>query len=90
MHIIVGTPEFLSRVAVGGKLQLQNVRNMVIDEADMCLTEASQSEAMSALLRRMSEARRAMDMPPPQTLLVGASLSPQIVRRAVEDGWVRS
>jgi superfamily II DNA/RNA helicase len=89
VHIIVGTPEFLSRVAVAGKLQLQNVRNMVIDEADMCLTEASQSEAMSVLLRRMAEARRAMNMPPPQTLLVGASLSPQIVRRAVEDGWVR-
>jgi len=90
VHIIVGTPEFLSRVALHGKLQLQNVRGMVIDEADMCLTSPSLAEAMGALLRRMADARAASNVPPPQTLLAGASLSPSLVRRAVDDGWVRS
>ena len=40
VHVLVGTPDYLSRVAVSGKLQLQNVTAMVIDEADACLDAA--------------------------------------------------
>ena len=58
-------------MALHGKLQLQNVRGMVIDEADMCLTSPSLAEAMGALLRRMADARAASNVPPPQTLLAG-------------------
>lgn len=90
VHIVVGTPEYLSRVAVGGKLKLQNVRNIVIDEADMCLTEPANAEAMDVLLRRMAEMREESSMPTPQTLLAGASLSPKMIRRAIDDGWVRA
>ena len=90
VHIIVGTPEYLSRVAVGGKLRLQNVRGMVVDEADMCLTDPAQAKAMKLLMRRMSEVRKEANVPPPQTLLAGASLTPSLVRRASDDGWLRS
>ena len=58
VHVLVGTPDYLSRVAVSGKLQLQNVNAMVIDEADACL-DAGGGEPMAMLLRRMTEARQA-------------------------------
>ncbi len=87
VHIIVGTPQYLSRVAVGGNLRLQHVRAIVVDEADACLIE--QADEMSHFMRRMAEVREANRVPPPQTLLAGASLSPPLVRRAVEKGWLR-
>lgn len=91
VHVIVGTPEYLSRVALGDELRLQNVRGVVIDEADACLAEPASKEAMSTLLRRMDEARKAAGAPlAPQTILAGASLSPDLVRDAVQSGWVRS
>jgi len=49
----------------------------------------SVTESMERLLRRMAEARSAAGVPPPQTVLVGASLTPSLVRRAAEAGWVR-
>ena len=35
VHVIVGTPEYLSRVALGDELRLQNVRGVVIDETPL-------------------------------------------------------
>jgi len=87
VHVLVGTPEFLGRGAVGGNLRLQNVRGIVIDEADACFTD--HSEQMAKLFNSMAEARNAFNVPPPQTLLAGASLSPALVGRAEEQGWVR-
>lgn len=92
VHVVVGTPDYLARVAVGGNLRLQHVRSVVIDEADACLTDTEQARAMQQLLAQMASARAALgaQAPPPQTLLAGASLSPALVRRAVDDGWVRA
>ena len=90
VHVIIGTPEHLSRVAVGDNLRLQNVRGLVIDEADACLNDEASKEQMALLLRRMEEARAATSVPPPQTILAGASLSPRMVQRAVSAGWVRA
>ncbi len=89
VHIIVGTPQYLARVGVGGNLRLANVRAVVIDEADACLSDPESATTMDALLRRMGEARASAGVEPPQTMLVGASLSPSLVRRAREQGWVR-
>lgn len=74
----------------GVALRLQNVRGIVIDEADACLADKGASEAMAALLQRMNEAREKAGVPPPQTVLAGASLSPPLVKAAVEAGWVRA
>ena len=91
MHVIVGTPEYLSRGAISGNLRLQNLRGIVIDEADACLGDADgHADAMARLLRRIGEARAAADVPPPQTVLAGASLTPGLVRTAIDAGWVRS
>lgn len=90
VHIIVGTPDYLCRMGVLGKLRLQHVRGLVIDEADACLTNPEQAKAMDGLLRRMDEARVAAKVPPPQTVLAGASLSPALVAKARDAGWVRS
>ena len=114
VHVIVGTPEYLSRVAEGAaeggtlgltnldgveieidetdktfELNLQNVRGVVIDEADAVLGPETRP-AMETLLRRMRQARKAAGVPPPQTMLVGASLTPELVRDAVDRGWVHS
>ena len=89
VHVLVGTPDYLSRVAVSGKLQLQNVNAMVIDEADACL-DAGGGEPMAMLLRRMTEARQAAGVPPPQTVLAGASLELGFLQRAAEGKWVRA
>ena len=92
VHVVVGTPEFLSRAGLGENLRLQNVRGLVIDEADACLSgELEAGKAMSLLLRRMNEARTAAGVrTSPQTVLAGASLSPALVRRALDVGWVRA
>lgn len=92
VHVVVGTPEYLSRVALDGDmLRLQNVRGIVVDEADACLGDKGSREAMSSLLRRMMHAREASGVTiPPQTILAGASLTPELVRSAAESGWVRS
>lgn len=90
VHVIVGTPEYLSRVAVGGNLRLQNVRGVVVDEADACLSDGDSKSAMVTLMRCMREAREANAVPPPQTILAGASLSPHLVQSAAQSGWVRS
>ena len=89
VHVIVGTPEYLSRVGVGRQLELQNVRGLVVDEADACLSDPEQAEAMELLLRRMKEARAEANTPAPQTVLAGASLSSPLVRKAIDAGWVR-
>lgn len=90
VHVIVGTPEYLSRGSVSGNLRLQHVRGVVIDEADLCLSDPEQAEAMGLLLRRMTDARSSVNVPPPQTVLAGASLSSSLVRRALDAGWVRA
>ena len=53
VHLIVGTPDHLSRVAISGNLRLQNVRTLVIDEADATLAD----KQSTPLLRRFKEAR---------------------------------
>eukprot|EP00966_Prymnesium_polylepis_P215739 4995432-Prymnesium_polylepis.1 len=72
-------------VAEGGKLPLEHVREVIIDEADAC--EGQAADAMGALLHTFGEARA--ELPPPQTVLAGASLSYSLVRHAEELGWVR-
>ena len=91
VHVIVGTPEHISRCSVGGNLRLQNVRGMVVDEADACLNNPESAKEMGELLQRMQAARAsANNVPPPQTILVGASLAPGMVQRAAAAGWVRA
>ena len=93
VHVVVGTPEHLSRVAVTGNLRLQHLRNIIVDEADACLAGEEHAEQMGNLLRRLRESRERADGPPlrpPQTVLAGASLSAALVRRAAEQGWVRA
>ena len=109
VHIIVGTPEYVSRVAVGGKLPLHHLRGIVVDEADACFADTpsgadapadgpaertTNADAMAGLLRRMRETRESAPggggaVPPPQTILAGASLTPALVQRALRYGWVR-
>ncbi|KAL1529773.1 hypothetical protein AB1Y20_000708 [Prymnesium parvum] len=85
VHVLVGTPEFLARGAVSGNLRLENVLEVIIDEADACESQASSS--MAGLLRSFAEARG--DLPPPQTVIAGASISVDLVRNAEDEGWLK-
>jgi len=83
VHVIVGTPSYLARVAVSGKLRLQNVRAIAIDEADACI----QDEAMASLMRRIHEARGDTPARPLQTVLVGASVSSELIETVEQKGF---
>ena len=94
----IGSPNWLPRLAPCPSRTTEatctscahrvQVRGIVIDEADACFTD--HSEQMAKLFNSMAEARNAFNVPPPQTLLAGASLSPALVGRAEEQGWVRA
>merc|ERR1719149_255727 len=86
VHVIVGTPYHLARAAISGKLTLQHLRYVVVDEADEVLGESA--EDMASLLGSLTEACGGRRLP--QTVLAGASLSPALVQRGVDAGWVRA
>lgn len=83
-HVLVGTPEYLSRVAVSGKLRLHRLQAVVMDEADAVLP----LESTTMLMRRLSEACEAKAMPKPQMILAGASISLDHVALASARGWL--
>jgi len=82
VHVLVGTPHYLSRVAESGIVNLEHVRTLVVDEADVCL-ETSEMGVLIGSLRRASDNKGA---PPPQVILAGASLQPPSVLQALENG----
>mmetsp|Transcript_39381 Transcript_39381/g.124224 ORF Transcript_39381/g.124224 Transcript_39381/m.124224 type:complete len:449 (+) Transcript_39381:113-1459(+) len=86
VHLLVGTPEHLARVATSGNLRLHQLQALVIDEADVCLP----MEATSQLMRRLEEACGAFAVPRPQLLLAGASISASHVEQAARRGWVQA
>jgi len=82
-HVMIGTPEYLSRVSASGALQLENLQAIAIDEADAYL----RGEPMALLMRGLREACDKEGKEPPQTVLVGASIDSALVSHAVESGW---
>ena len=86
VHVIVGTPYHLARAALSGKLTLQHLRYVVVDEADEVLGESA--EDMASLLSSLTKACDGRRLP--QTVLAGASLSPTLVQRGADAGWVRA
>lgn len=88
-------PRGPQRVAISRTLPLQNVRGVVVDEADACLSvDAALPEtvdAMVSLQRYMANARASVGIrETPQVILTGASLSPSMVQSAIDMQWVRS
>lgn len=88
-HVVVGTPEHIVQAAAAGYLRLQHIRSIVIDEADACFAWGNSSWNMEILLRQLKGVRSATGAPVPQTVLVGATVSPSLVQQAEQAGWVK-
>jgi hypothetical protein len=87
---LLSPEEEAKRAAICESFRLAHVRSVVIDEADACLAEGRAGAATEALASALASARERAGLPPPQTVLVGATLSNELVADAQRRGLLRS
>ena len=85
-HVVVGTPELISAaMARGVNVIGPDCRAVVVDEADACFAE----DAIKPVLDAFREVGVKTGQQP-RLVLAGATLSPDVIDVAVNNGWINN